>query len=130
MKIAKDNPGYIVLYNTEAEGLVPGTWGLRIIHGLEELEAEVSAILNEIELFKDDETHSGTVDDIKIFRVDNSFAFKVEFVEKVITTSVVKLVEKNKPSVAKLREVAPIPLKIGPAKLRPPISLSEDDNNE
>lgn len=131
MKLAKDNQGYIVLYDTDGEGFVAGTWGLRIVYGLEELEAEVSAILNEIELFEDnDETTSGTIDDIIIFKVDNSFKFKVERVKKVTTIASVKLISNIKPAISKIREVAAIPLKIGHAKVRPPIFLQEEGDNE
>lgn len=129
MKIEKDNQGYIVLYDTDGEGFVAGTWGLRIVYGLEELEAEVSAILNEIEAIKgDDETSPGTIDDITIFKVDDSFKFNVEVTEKVITTSTVKLEQKNKRILSPLKEVAAIRLSLGQPKAGPPISVSENDD--
>jgi hypothetical protein len=130
MKIEKDNQGYIVLYDTDGEGFVAGTWGLRIVYGLEELEAEVSAILNEIESFdeNDEENPPGSVDDITIFKVDDSFKFNVEVTEKVITTSTVKLEQKNKRILSPLKEVAAIRLSLGQPKAGPPISVSENDD--
>ena len=129
MKIEKDNQGYIVLYDTDGEGFVAGTWGLRIVYGLEKLEAEVSAILNEIEAIKDDdETSTGTIDDITIFKVDDSFKFNVEVTEKVITTSTVKLEQKNKRIISPLKDVAAIRLILGQPKARPPISLPENSD--
>jgi len=129
MKIEKDNQGYIVLYDTDGEGFVAGTWGLRIVYGLEELEAEVSAILNEIEAIKgDDETSPGTIDDITIFKVDDSFKFNVEVTEKVITTSTVKLEQKNKRILSPLKEVAAIRFSLGQQKVRPPISILENND--
>lgn len=131
MKIEKDNQGYIVLYDTDGEGFVAGTWGLRIVYGLEKLEAEVSAILNEIEAIKDDdETSPGTIDDITIFKVDDSFKFNVEVTEKVITTSTVKLEQKNKRIISPLKEVAAIRLSLVQTKVRQPISLPEEDSDE
>ena len=131
MKIEKDNQGYIVLYDTDGEGFVAGTWGLRIVYGLEKLEAEVSAILNEIEAIKDDdETSTGTIDDITIFKVDDSFKFNVEVTEKVITTSTVKLEQKNKRIISPLKEVAAIRLSLVQTKVRQPISIPEDGSDE
>ena len=129
MKIEEDNQGYIVLYDTDGEGFVAGTWGLRIVYGLEELEAEVSAILNEIEAIKgDDEASPGTIDDITIFKVDDSFKFNVEVTEKVITTSTVKLEQKNKRILSPLKEVAAIRFSLGQQKVRPPISILENND--
>lgn len=129
MKNEKDNQGYIVLYDTDGEGFVAGTWGLRIVYGLEKLEAEVSAILNEIEAIKeDDETSPGTIDDITIFKVDDSFKFNVEVVEKIVITSTVKLEQKNKRIISPLKEVAAIRLSLGQPKVRPPISIPENND--
>ena len=130
MKIEKDNQGYIVLYDTSGEGLITPSWGIRIVYGHEELEAEVSAILNEIESFdeNDEENPPGSVDDITIFKIDDSFKFNVEVTEKVITTSTVKLEQKNKRIISPLKEVAAIRLILGQPKVRPPISLPENSD--
>jgi len=130
MKIEKDNQGYIVLYDTSGEGLIIPSWGIRIVYGHEELEAEVSAILNEIESFdeNDEENPPGSVDDITIFKIDDSFKFNVEMTEKVITMSTVKLEQKNKRILSPLKEVAAIRLSLGQPKAGPPISVSENDD--
>lgn len=130
MKIKKDNQGYIVLYDTSGEGLITPSWGIRIVYGHEELEAEVSAILNEIESFdeNDEENPCGSVDDITIFKIDDSFKFNVEVVEKIVTTSTVKLEQKNKRIISPLKEVAAIRLSLGQPKVRSLISIPENND--
>ena len=129
--VVKDNYLAFGAPTTAASKMLENFYAPLQATAVEKLEAEVSAILNEIEAIKDDdETSPGTIDDITIFKVDDSFKFNVEVTEKVITTSTVKLEQKNKRIISPLKEVAAIRLSLGQPKVRPPISLPEEGSDE
>lgn len=79
----KDQPGYMVFYDTGGDGLASCSQGLWICWGEEELADEIARVLDEIE--EEDEDRSA---DIVIARIDDSIKFKAHHqeVEKTITS--------------------------------------------
>lgn len=108
-----NNQKYLVLYRTNSEGIISPSWGLEPCNGVQELEAEVTNVLNEIEQQDPDEHSVNKMDDVLILRVDDSFKFDIKKVEKTITMLTAKLMLK---------------VPIAPSKIRPPISLVIDED--
>ena len=78
MSDQKDNVGYVVLYDSQGDGLRTPSWGLYVCWGEDELRDEVGRVLSEIE-----DDHFG-LDDIVVLRIDESFNFSVTRKERVV----------------------------------------------
>ena len=81
--------GYVVLYDTQGDGLRAPSWGIHVRWGEDELQDEVSQVFNEIE------PEGGyTLNDIVILRIDESFDLKVKRETRTIDETWVEIERK------------------------------------
>ena len=80
--------GYVVLYDTQGDGLRAPPWGIHVRWGEDELQDEVSHVFNEIE------PEEYTLNDIVILRIDESFDLKVKRETRTIDETWVEIERK------------------------------------